>query len=190
MKIKSAVFLRGVKGSNDMLDDGVPQVAFIGRSNAGKSSLINSFTGVKNLARTSSTPGRTQELNIFKINNSVYFIDLPGYGFAKTSFEKWKSINKLLYWYLFDSHHDPIVVVIIDGEIGPTKDDLGMIRSLEEAGREIVVVANKVDKIKNSQYKNQLKKIEDMLYGHRVFPYSSKEKIGIGELSDYLLGRR
>lgn len=190
MKIKSAVFMRGVKGDNPMLDDGVPQVAFIGRSNAGKSSLINSFTGVADLARTSATPGRTQELNIFKINNSHYFIDLPGYGFAKTTFEAWQKLNKLIYWYLFQSGHDPKVVLIIDSNIGPTPDDLGMLKFLEENGREIVVVANKVDNIKSSQYLNQIKKIREQIVGHKVIPYSSKTKVGIGELSDEVLGRR
>ncbi len=190
MKIKSAVFMRGVKGDNDILDDGVPQVAFIGRSNAGKSSLINSFTGIKDLARTSATPGRTQELNVFMINKSHYFIDLPGYGFAKTTFEAWQKLNKMIYWYLFDSKHNPKVVLIIDAEIGPTLDDLGMLKFLEERGREIVIVANKVDKIKKSQYLNQLKKIGEKIVGHKIIPYSSKTKVGIGELSDELLGRR
>ena len=190
MKIKSAEFKRGLKGDNEILNDGLPQVAFIGRSNAGKSSLINSLTGMKDLARTSSTPGRTQELNVFKINNSHYFIDLPGYGFAKTNFENWKKLNKLIYWYLFDSEHDPKVVLIVDAEVGPTKDDLGMLNSLEENGREIVVVANKVDKIKRSKYKDQLKKIGELMLGHKIIPYSSKAKIGIGELSDELLRKQ
>ena len=88
MKIKSAIFIRGVRGNDDILDDGMPQVAFIGRSNAGKSSLINTLTEVKDLARTSSTPGRTQELNLFLVNRTHYFIDLPGYGFAKTDKKK------------------------------------------------------------------------------------------------------
>jgi GTP-binding protein len=190
MKIKSAIFMRGIKGDNDILEDGVPQVAFIGRSNAGKSSLINSFTGVKDLARTSSTPGRTQELNVFKINNTHYFIDLPGYGFAKTTFEAWQKLNKMIYWYLFRSGNTPKVVLIIDAEIGPTPDDLGMLKFLEDNGKDIVIVANKVDKIKKSQYLNQLKKVSELMPGHKIIPYSSKAKVGIGELSDELLGRR
>lgn len=182
--------MRGVRGSDELLDDGIPQIAFIGRANAGKSSLINSFTNNKNLARTSNTPGRTQELNIFLINKSVYFIDLPGYGYAKTTFEKWKDMNKLIYWYLFNSHHDPRVVLVIDANVGPTEDDMGVLKFLEEKQKDIVVVANKIDKIKKSQLKNQIKKIENKMLGHKVFPYSSKDKIGIGELSDELLGRR
>lgn len=90
--------MRGVKGDNDILEDGVPQIAFIGRSNVGKSSLLNSLTGVKKLARTSNTPGRTQEMNVFLINNTHYFMDLPGYGFAKTKVKIWEKLGKLIYW--------------------------------------------------------------------------------------------
>ena len=182
--------MRGLKGSNEILDDGIPQIAFIGRSNVGKSSLINSLTGVKDLARTSSTPGRTQELNVFMINKSVYFVDLPGYGFAKTSLDIFKSHNDLVYWYLFNSEHNPRVVLIIDAEVGMTKSDLGMLEALEEKGRDIVVVANKIDKIKKSQAGNQIKKLRELFNGHKLIPFSSETKVGIGELSQELLGGR
>jgi GTP-binding protein len=190
MKIKSAIFMRGVKGDNEILEDGVPQIAFIGRSNVGKSSLLNSLTGVKGLARTSSTPGRTQELNVFKVNDTHYFIDLPGYGFAKTKLKLLQKISKLIYWYIFNSQHNPKVVLIIDAEIGPTADDLEMLMELEKAGREIIIVANKIDKIKKSQTKNQLKKLTEQFNGHKLFPYSSKTKIGMGDLSSELLMKK
>lgn len=179
--------MRGVKGDNEILEDGVPQVAFIGRSNVGKSSLLNSLTGVKGLARTSSTPGRTQELNVFKVNNSHYFVDLPGYGFAKTKLKILQKISKLIYWYLFNSKHDPRVVLIIDAEIGPTADDLEMLGELEKAGRRIIIVANKIDKIKKSQTINQLKKLKEQFAAHKFFPYSSKTKVGMGDLSSEIL---
>jgi GTP-binding protein len=85
MKITSAQFMRGVTGTNDILESDIPQVAIIGRSNVGKSSIINSMTGQKVLARTSNFPGFTQEINVYWINRSVYLLDLPGYGFAKAS---------------------------------------------------------------------------------------------------------
>jgi GTP-binding protein len=187
MKIKSAIFMRGLKGSDEILEDGLPQAAFMGRSNVGKSSLLNSLTGVKNLARVSNTPGRTQELNVFKINNSHYFVDLPGYGFAETDLKNWQKLNKLIYWYIFNSTHNPIIVLIIDAEIGPTKDDLRVLKNLEDRGKEIIIVANKVDKIKKSQYHNQIKKIGEQIIGHKIIPYSSEAKIGMGELSDAIL---
>ena len=182
MKINSAVFMRGVKGDNDMLDDGVPQVAFIGRSNAGKSSLINTLVNMKDLAHSSSMPGRTRELNIFMINNAVYFVDLPGYGYARANAELFKQINDLVYWYLFASQHSPKVVLSM------TKSDQGMLEALEEKNADIIVVANKVDKVKKSLYANQIKKIKEQFNGHKVIPFSSVTKVGVGELQAELLG--
>jgi len=187
MKINSAVFVKGIKGEDTILEDGIPQIAFIGRSNAGKSTLLNSLTGKNKLARTSKTPGRTQEINIFLINKTHYFMDLPGYGYAKAKGETWKELNDLIYWYIFESNHNQKVVILIDAEVGPTTDDLEMIIELEKAHKEIVVVLNKVDKIKKSQYSRQMKKLAGQIPNHKLFPYSSKAKIGIEELSNELL---
>ncbi len=187
MKITSAVFRRGIKGDDGILKNGVPQVAFIGRSNVGKSSLINSLTGVKGLAVASKTPGRTQQINVFLINNTHHFLDLPGYGFTKTKVEIFVKLGKLIYWYLFDSNNNPKVVLIIDAEIGPTDSDLEMLYELEKVGKNIVVVLNKVDKIKKSSYKHHLEKISQQFMSHKLFFYSSTTKIGIEELSKELL---
>ena len=174
----------------DNLDNDLPHVAFIGRSNAGKSSLINSLTGVKNLARVSSNPGRTQGANIFLINKAMYFIDLPGYGFAKKSVESLQSFCDIIHWYLFDSDHKPRVVLIVDAEVGPTSSDLEMFEELQANGREIIVVANKVDKIKKSQLANQLKKIAGIFEGYQVVPYSSDAGVGTRELTEAIFGER
>lgn len=179
--------MRGLKGDNDILENKFPQIAFIGRSNAGKSSLLNSLTNNKKLAVTSKTPGRTKEINVFLINNTHYFMDLPGYGYAKNESKVLDKLGKLIYWYLFDSKYNPLVVLLIDAEIGPTDDDLRVLRELEKAGKEIVIVLNKVDKIKKSIYKNHLNNLYQKFTGHRVFPYSSKTKVGTEELSDELL---
>lgn len=187
MKITSAVFIKGVTGDNEILEDGTPQIAFIGRSNAGKSSLINSLTGKKNLAIASNTPGRTREINVFKINDTHYFVDLPGYGYAKTGGRTLEKLNKLIVWYLLESKHTPKVVLLIDAEVGPTADDLTTLKELERTGKEIVVVANKVDKIKKSHYLNQMKKLGQQIKGHKLFPYSSETKFGIEELTNELL---
>ena len=187
MQISSAKFIQGVVGDTAIFDNGTPQIAFIGRSNAGKSSLLNSLTNSKKLAITSKTPGRTKEINVFLINNTHYFMDLPGYGYAKASGETLRKLSELIIWYLFESNNNPKVVLLIDSVIGPTEDDLEMLRALEEAGMEIVIVANKVDKIKKSQYRNQLEKLNKQFRGHKIFPYSSKSKIGVEELSNELL---
>ena len=179
--------MRGVVGDNEILEDGTPQIAFIGRSNAGKSSLLNSLTGSKKLAITSKTPGRTKEINVFLINGTHYFMDLPGYGYAKAGGRALEKLSQLIYWYLFRSEHNPRVVLLIDSVVGPTKDDLGILGELEKTGKDVIIVANKVDKIKKSQYRNQIKHLGDQLPGHRLFPYSSKTGIGIAELSAELL---
>jgi GTP-binding protein len=187
MKITSAKFMRGVVGDNEILEDGTPQIAFIGRSNAGKSSLLNSLTKSKKLAITSKTPGRTKQINVFLINDTHYFMDLPGYGYAKAGGGVLKKLSQLIYWYLFRSAHNPRVVLLIDSVVGPTKDDLGMLMELSKTGKDIVVVANKIDKIKKNQYLNQMKKLSDQLPGHKLFPYSSKTGVGVQELTDELL---
>lgn len=187
MKITSAKFITGLVGPDQQLDTETPQIAFIGRSNAGKSSLLNSLTNSKKLAITSNTPGRTREINVFLVNGTHYFMDLPGYGYAKASGETLKQLGDLIYWYLFESNHNPRVVLLIDAVVGPTSDDLDMLHGLENDGKEILVIANKVDKIKKSHYLNHLKKLQDQVQGHKIFPYSSKAKIGIEELRMELL---
>ncbi len=187
MQINSAEFKGGVKGTHKMLENGLPQVAFVGRSNAGKSSLLNSLTGVKDLARTSATPGRTQEINVFLINSNRYFLDLPGYGYAKASGDIRHSLSTLIYWYLFDSGITQKVVLLIDAEVGPTTADLDMLDALEEEGKDIVIVLNKIDKIKSSLYAKRIKELALKLRGHKLFPYSSKTKAGWAELTAEVL---
>ena len=187
MKITSTKFIKGVVGPDPILKNGTPQIAFIGRSNAGKSSLLNSLTGVKKLAVTSKTPGRTREINVFLINDSHYFLDLPGYGYARAGAQMLEKLSELIFWYLLDVDYDQKIVLLIDSVVGPTANDLEVLRELEKAGRDIVIVLNKVDKIKKSQYRNQMKKLGDQLQGHKLFPYSSQTKVGMVELAEELL---
>ncbi|MFH0859462.1 MAG: ribosome biogenesis GTP-binding protein YihA/YsxC [Patescibacteria group bacterium] len=188
MKIKSAKFIKGVLGSDDIFDNGIPQVAFIGRSNVGKSSVINSLVNQNNLAKTSSSPGRTQEINLFLINKSLYFVDLPGYGYAKVPNKLKNSLRAMLNWYFFVSDYEQKkVVLIIDAVVGPTKDDLDILRSLEDYKKDIIVVVNKIDKIKKTKYEEQFKKIKDFIGVHRIIPFSAKKKIGVKELLEEIL---
>jgi GTP-binding protein len=125
---------------------------------------------------------------VFSINNGThYFIDLPGYGYAKAGGRTMSKISGLISWYLFESTHNPTVVVLVDALVGPTKDDIGILHELEQSGKNIVVVANKIDKIPKSQCLNQLKKLQKQIPGHKIVPYSSKTKVGIPELTDILL---
>jgi GTP-binding protein len=187
MTINSAKFLKGIVGPDEMLENGTPQIAFIGRSNAGKSTLLNSLTGAKKLAVTSKTPGRTKEINVFLINDTHYFLDLPGYGYAKAGGQTRKNLSDLIFWYLLDVDYNQKIVLLIDSVVGPTANDLEVLRELEKVGRDMVIVLNKVDKIKKSQYQNQMNKLRDQLPGHKLFPYSSQTKVGTAELLDELL---
>lgn len=188
MRIHSAQFIKGIVEADEILEDGTPQIAFIGRSNVGKSSTINSLTRQKDLARTSSFPGRTQEVNIFLINNSLYLVDLPGYGFAQASHEVRAELQNLITWYLFASGHEQKkIVLIIDAELGPTDTDLEFLQRLEKKEKDVVIVANKIDKIQKSAQKEHLRKMQELLGSHTIIPYSSKEKIGIGALTQVIL---
>ncbi len=187
----SVTFVKGVVKADEVLDDGTPQIAFMGRSNVGKSSIINSLTGRNNLARTSSFPGRTQEINVFSVNGAYYLIDLPGYGYIRDSREKKERLHGLIDWYLFGSHYEQkLVVFILDAEVGPTDDDLETLRALEDHRKAIVIVANKTDKIARSKYKSRLQEIQDKIGDHPVIPYSSRTRTGIRELTQVIFEER
>ncbi len=188
MKITSAKFIKGIVNSDELLEDSKPHIAFIGRSNVGKSSVINSLTGNKGLVRTSSMPGRTREINIFLINYAVYFVDLPGYGFAAATKEGHEHLKKLIWWYLFDSgYRQDKIVMIVDAEIFPTENDREMLKDLIKYKKDFIIVANKIDKIKKSSYQKQLKKITDAVWPHKVIPYSTTKGIGMNALLQEIL---
>jgi GTP-binding protein len=179
MEITSAQFLKGIVGPDIVLENKIPQVAFVGRSNVGKSSIINSLAKQKNLARTSASPGRTQEINLYLINNAGYLLDLPGYGYAKASKETRIELGKVIRGYLFESAYvQKKVVLVIDAHVGPSKLDLEMLRLLEEREKNVVIVANKIDKVKRSEYVKQLADIQKKVGAHAVIPFSAEKKIG------------
>lgn len=183
MKITSAKFIKGIVQDDEFLKNVLPHVAFIGRSNVGKSSTINALTRQKNLARTSRTPGRTQEINLFLINESFYLIDLPGYGYSSGSKESKEELFELVNWYLFTSGYEQkLIILIIDANIGLTESDLEILRALDEHKKNTVIAANKIDKIKKSACAKQLQIIQTSAGKHKVIPYSAKKGIGINEL--------
>lgn len=192
MNITQASFVKGIVQEDAVLADGKPQVAFIGRSNVGKSSVINSLAHQKGLATTSSFPGRTREINIFLISassgNKLYLVDLPGYGFAKASKDEQERLQQLIYWYLLNSdYRQKKIVLIIDAVVGVTPSDMQMLNSLEQANKNIVIVANKADKLKQSQIKKQLQSVSDAVGDYKVIAYSAEKNIGVSELTDEIL---
>lgn len=183
MNITSAQFVKGVTHGDDVADLQFPQVAFIGRSNVGKSSTINILTKVKGLAKTSSFPGRTRQINVFLINNKFYLIDLPGYGYAKVSKSERAEIESVISSYLFNPRISPKrVVLIIDACVGPTESDLEMLDALLGDGKDVVILANKIDKVKKSTRHSVLAKIKETLHGQLVIPFSAEERIGVSEV--------
>ena len=188
MSIRSATFVKGIVGTDEVLNDHYPQIAFIGRSNSGKSSLINSLTNQKGLARTSSFPGRTQEINLFFINRNTYFLDLPGYGYAKVSKDSRRWLHKVIQWYLFKSdYHQKVIVLVLDANIGPTDRDLAMIKQLEAHDKQFIIVANKIDKIRQPDYQKQLTHLQALVGDHVVIPFSTKTRQGVQEVLEVVL---
>lgn len=183
MIIKSAQFVKGAVGGEGLPNDGLLQIAFVGRSNVGKSSVINTLTGVKGLAISSSTPGRTLQLNFFLINDSAYFVDLPGYGYAKSSLKQAEKMRKMIMWYLEHNEKRPNkIVMIIDGLVGPKKFDMEMMELLNENGYEVIVVANKMDKVKASELIKKKRAIIELLDTENIIYFSTKTKKGKDEL--------
>jgi GTP-binding protein len=187
MNISSVKFIKGLVGDDPIMDDGIPQIAFIGRSNVGKSSLINALTKSA-ISRTSSTPGRTAELNFFLVNDSVYFVDLPGYGYAKVSFAMRDKLINLINSYLFNRvYTQKKVVLIIDINVGMTDKDIVMFEDLKKANKSIVIVLSKVDKITQKDFHKNMKAIEQITGDIPLFQISSKNNVGISELVEELL---
>jgi GTP-binding protein len=186
--IKSAQFIKGVVGTDPILKEKLPQIAFVGRSNVGKSSVINALTGTKGLAISSSTPGRTLQLNFFLINESTYFVDLPGYGYSKTSLKQAEKMRKMIMWYLEHNEYKPSkIVLIIDGNVGPKKFDTEMMELLNEHGYDIIVLANKMDKVKASELVKKQRAIESLLDTKNIIYFSSKTKKGKEDLLEKVL---
>jgi len=152
MKVVSAEFVSSAtKPSGYYKDGSLPQVAFAGRSNVGKSSLINRLCGRKKLARTSGTPGRTQMINFFSINNSLLFVDLPGYGYARVPVEIQRQWRPMVNSYLADNPALKLLVLIVDIRRGPKEEELSLLAWLAEHGIPAQVVLTKTDKLKRGQ---------------------------------------
>ena len=183
MKILKAEFAKGVIGDDYSLGDSLPQVAFFGRSNVGKSSVINSLVDRKNLVKVSKIPGKTLKANFFRINDSFYLVDFPGYGYAKHSMKDRNKIIKRIFWYVKHSNVRPrTVFLIIDTKVGLTVLDREMIKILEENKHQIVIIANKIDKLGKTIAERQLLAIRKEAPCIFVLPYSAKTNEGKDEL--------
>lgn len=185
MVIKSAE-LEIVCGITSKLPDTVyPEVAFAGKSNVGKSSLINSLVKRKALARTSAQPGKTQTINFYKINKGLYFVDLPGYGYASASVETRAAWGKMIERYLHTSKQLRYVFLLIDIRHTPSENDRIMYDWICDQGYEPIIIATKLDKINRSQIQKQVKLIREGLKcvkGTTIIPFSAQTKQGKEEI--------
>ena len=179
MKVISAEYVKSFPNVKSIDLEPIPSVAFIGRSNVGKSSLINHLLNRKKLVKTSSTPGKTQLINYFLINNSFYFVDLPGYGFASVPVSVKNSWVKMINDYLVYSQGLQLIVQLVDIRHKPSKDDLELQSLVKKHNRPTLVVANKVDKVKKSQVKSLREGIRKNLELNSLpIVHSTLKKIG------------
>ena len=183
MRILKAEFIKGVIGDDYALRDNLPQIAFFGRSNVGKSSLINSLVNKKDLVKVSKTPGKTLEANFFRINNSFYLIDFPGYGYAKHSIKKRNKMIKRIFWYVEHSNVKPkAIFLIIDIKVGLTILDREMIDVLKKNNHKIIIIANKIDKLKKEEGERKILSTQEEVQEISVLEYSAKTNKGRNEL--------
>lgn len=188
MNITSARYLTSVVDAKNIIEDDLVEFAFVGRSNVGKSSLLNSLTGKKNLAKTSSTPGLTKMINYFIVNEKFKFVDLPGYGYAKTGHKHIANWAGLMEQYLLKSPSLKSVFVLVDCRIEPTELDKMMLDFLNSYQIPYVVIATKVDKIAKSKIPQACTKIAKVLSIRKeiIFPYSSENMFGREKLLEYI----
>ena len=173
MQINNIKFIKGILGTDPILFDGKKQIAFVGRSNVGKSSTINSLLN-KKTAYVSKKAGKTKEINLFLINEFLYFVDLPGYGYAKVSKVEREKLGKHIFWYLTSKEiNSKLVVIIVDSVVGLTEFDAAVVDICEETNREYLIVFNKFDKLNQSE----ASKLKEKMVGQCLFPPKHKKEL-------------
>jgi GTP-binding protein len=168
---------------------GRTEIAFAGRSNVGKSSLLNALTGQRNLARISKTPGRTRLLNFFAVGNEFGLVDLPGYGYAKIAHREALRIGALMWKYLYERAHLKVIVLLIDARRGPREEELEIMRRLQDQGRRsrLIIAATKCDKLKGAERKAALRYFESV--GEPPILCSARTGEGLEQLRRQILER-
>lgn len=165
---------------------GLNEYVFLGRSNVGKSSLINAITNRKLLAHTSSKPGKTQAINFYLIDNRFYFVDVPGYGYASRSISHRLNFGKYIEEYLQNNKNLKYAFLLIDTKVGPTNDDKLMFEYLQYLQIETIIVATKADKVGKTHLPKHLKNIREKLNYDKIIPTSSVKKQGIDKIIEFI----
>ena len=185
VNVQKAEFVLSAVSPRTFIQDGLPQVAFAGRSNVGKSSVINRLLNRKNFARVGAAPGKTIHINYFKIDGAFYLVDLPGYGYAKVSKAERDRWGKLMEDYFARPDLLTLGVMIVDSRHKPTADDCTMARWFRDTGCPLIVVANKLDKLKKSEVEPNLQLVRETLELDEdtvLIPFSAEKGTGREEL--------
>ncbi len=180
MNLHNSKFEISAVGPKQYPNNNLPEIVLAGKSNVGKSSFINTLLNRKNLARTSSEPGKTRQINFYNIDSTFYFVDLPGYGYSKMSHQEQEKVGKFIEEYLFSRKEIELIVQIIDIRHKPTENDILMLDFIKSTGIPYIIIANKADKIaitKVDSYIEDLKKELNINLDNIIFPFSSERKI-------------
>ncbi len=185
MNLQKAEFLTSLTDLSKLPKDGLPQIAFSGKSNVGKSSVINRVLQRKNFARVGETPGKTIHINFFRIDNRAYFVDLPGYGYAKVAKSEKERWGRLMEAYFSDPTRISLGILIVDARHKPTENDVTMAKYFQGSERPWVVVANKLDKLKKTEVEPNLALIRETLAldpQTPLIPFSAEKGTGREDL--------
>ena len=192
MKIRSSEIEVSAIRKEQYPKEGLPEIALVGRSNVGKSSATNALLNRRNFARTSQTPGKTRTINFYKINNEFYFVDLPGYGYAKVSKSEKHKWGVIMERYLQDREELCAIFLLVDIRHEPTNDDVMMYEWIKHFGYNCVVIATKADKISRGQYQKHISIIRKKLQlekDEKVIPLSSSKKTGVEDVWNEIIAQ-
>ncbi len=190
LNLQQAEFVRSAAGPRDFPRDSLPQVVFAGRSNVGKSSVINRLLNRKNFARVGAAPGKTTHINYFRIDGKLYLVDLPGYGYAKVSHQEKERWARLIQSWFDDSGLMSLGILIVDSRHKPSADDVVMADYFKATGRPFAVVANKLDKLKKSEIDPNMTLIRETLAldeSVKLIPFSAEKGAGKEDLIHLIL---
>ena len=185
--LKNVEFIRSAFSKSDLIEDGLPIIAMVGKSNVGKSSFINTLTNNKRTAKVGQTPGKTRAINYFLVDKKFYLVDLPGYGYSTMSEKEKMNINKLTNYFLETNKNIKHIFSLIDIRHLPSTDDRNMYDWLEAQEKDFTVILNKADKLSNAKIEQAKKDIEKALFSaHEMIPFSTENKLNLEKVLDII----